>query len=289
MDSIFKNVIGKAYDGITVYSLIVDILKQYRKAGYSLASLREKKFNEYTGRLSLSFDEGIVSGISVEGNTNTTSNIITREFPIKTGDYFRYPEVSQGLINLRSTNLFDDLILTLKKTDDRNIIVLRVAEKTSGLLRVGFRVDDERKAQLSLDIRDENLFGTATELGFILFGGTRNRAYILEHKSNRIFNTYLTYKINAYYQFQDVFVYDNNPTTSDKTFSRIVDGEYRQIYYGTASIAVGTQLEKFGNLIFKGKYQYDEIKNIDSSRNSPSPYKIKVVSLKNQLYYRLTG
>lgn len=277
IDSITKKVIGKPYDGKTVYSLIIDILNRYRKAGYSLASLRDKNFNEDTGRLSLSFDQGIVSSISVEGNTKTSSSVITREFPIKAGDYFRYSEVSEGLTNLSSTNLFDNIILMVKKDRGMNDIILRVTEKTSGLLRVGFRVDNENKAQLNLDIRDENLFGTATELGLILFGGTRNRAYILEHKSNRVFNTYFTYKINAYYQYQNVYTYKDAPTSSDRTFSREVDGEYRQTYYG-ASIAVGTQLEKFGNLIFKGKYQFDEIKNIDGTPQSAS--KDKVVSLK---------
>lgn len=277
VDRITEEVVGKPYNGKTVYSLIVEILNQYRKAGYSLASIRDRKFNEHTGRLSLSFDEGIVSSILVEGNTRTSPNIITREFPIKAGDYFRYAEVSEGLTNLRSTNLFDGIILLVKKDGDMNKIILRVDEKTSGLLRVGFRVDNENKAQLNLDIRDEDLLGTATELGLILFGGTRNRAFVLEHKSNRIFNTYLTYKINAYYQYQNVYSYKDAPTISDGTFSREVDGEYRQTYYG-ASIAVGTQLEKFGNLIFKGKYQFDEIKNIVGAPEKVS--RQKVVSLK---------
>jgi NTE family protein len=277
IDSTTQTAIGKVYNGPAVYLLVRDILNLYRVQGYSLATLKEQKFDEYAGRLSLSFEEGIISGISVEGNENTNRNVITREFPIKAGDYFHYRQIEKGLTNLRSTNLFEDLILTVKKKDDRNIVVLNVHEKTSGLLRMGFRVDDERKAQFSLDIRDENLFGSGTELGLLLFGGTRNRAYILELKSNRIFDTYLTYKINAYYQLQNIFVYKNSPTTSDRRFSRINDGEYRQIFYG-ASVAVGTQVEKFGNLIFKGKYQFDEVKNIDGSPKSP--YKIKVVSLK---------
>lgn len=277
VDSIIKNTIGKRYSGQTVYLAVMNVLRQYRVLGYSLATLTEQKFDEYAGRLSLSFEEGIISGISVVGNENTNRNVITREFPIRAGDYFHYRKIEEGLTNLRSTKLFEDLILTVKKINDRNIIVLNVREKTSGLLRMGFRVDDERKAQLSLDIRDENLFGSGTELGLLLFGGTRNRAYILEHKSNRIFDTYLTYKINAYYQFQDVFVYKNSLTTSDSRFSRIVDGEYRQIYYG-ASVALGTQVEKFGNLIFMGKYQFEEVKNIEEG--STDPYKIKVVSLK---------
>jgi NTE family protein len=115
------------------------------------------------------------------------------------------------------------------------------------------------------------------ELGLLFYGGTRNRAYVLEHKSNRIFDTYLTYKINAYYQFQNVFNYKVGPTASEKRFSNIVDGEYRQINYG-ASISLGTQVEKLGNLIFKGKYQFDEIKNI--AGHTDEPYKIKIVSLK---------
>jgi len=274
---ITKNYIGKSYSGKTVYSLIVDIINLYRSKGYSLASLEEINFDQFTGRLSLSFDEGIISQIIVEGNKTTNSNVITREFPVKAGDYFLYQEISKGLTNLRSTNLFEDLILTVEKENERNVVILKVLERTAGLLRLGFRADNEYNTQFSFDLRDENLFGTATELGLLLYGGTRNRGYILEHRANRIFNTYLTYKIDAYYQFQDVHVYTNEPTTSERSFSRIRNGEYRQIYYGS-SVSVGTQVEKFGNLIFKGKYQFDEIKNLDKSPFNP--YKTKIVSLK---------
>jgi len=277
INSIIRNYIGKNYNGKTVYSLIIDIINLYRSNGYSLAVLEEISFDEFTGRLSLSFEEGIISQIIVEGNKITNSNVITREFPARAGDYFRYQEISRGLTNLRSTNLFEDLILSVEKENERNVVTLKVLERTAGLLRLGFRADNEYHAQFSLDIRDENLFGTATELGLLLYGGTRNRGYILEHRANRIFNTYLTYKIDAYYQFQDVHVYTNEPTTSERSFSRIRTGEYRQIFYGT-SASVGTQVEKFGNLIFKGKYQFDKIKNLD---NSPEfAYKTKIVSLK---------
>jgi NTE family protein len=128
-----------------------------------------------------------------------------------------------------------------------------------------------------LDLRDENLFGTGTELGLILFGGLENRAYILEQKANRIFDTYFTYKINAFYKFNDVPVYSDVQTESDDTFSREETGKYRQIFYGL-SLGIGTQVGRFGNLIAEGRYQFDEVKNID---NEPTdPYKTKIVSLK---------
>ena len=274
---IIKNFIGKSYNGETVYSLIVDIINLYRSNGYSLAVLQNISFDKLAGRLTLSFDEGIISQIIVEGNKTTNSNVITREFPIKAGDYFRYQEISQGLTNLRSTNLFEDLILSVENKNEENIVTIKVFERTAGLLRLGFRADDEYHTQLSFDIRDENLFGTATELGLLLYGGTRNRGYVLEHRANRIFNTYFTYKIDAYYKFQDVFSYINLPSASNGRFSRVTNGEYRQVYYG-ASASVGTQVEKFGNLIFQGKYQFDEIKNLSDA--PIDPYKIKIVSLK---------
>jgi NTE family protein len=277
VDSVTSKYAGRSFKGEIIYSLIIDVLNLYRSRGYSLAALEDISFDKVMGRISLSFDEGIISQIIVEGNETTNSNVITREFPVEAGDYFLSREISEGLTNLRSTNLFEDMILTVEKINNRNIVMLKVQERTAGLLRLGFRADNEYHAQFSFDIRDENLFGTATELGLLFYGGTRNRGYILEHRANRIFDTYLTYKIDAYYQFNDIHTYINEPKTSERKFSRIRNGEYRQIHYG-ASASVGTQVEKFGNLIFKGKYQFDEIKNLI---NSPEdPYKTKIVSLK---------
>jgi len=203
--------------------------------------------------------------------------VITREFPLRAGEYFMYKEVASGLTNLRSTNLFDDIVLTVKKENNKNIIMLKVVEKVSSLIRFGFRVDDERKAQVSIDFRDENLLGTATELGFLLSGGTRNLAYIFEHKANRIFNTYLTYKINVYYKYDDDYAYVDDQSTSAESFTRSLAGEYRQTFYGT-SISLGSQVQRFGSLIFTGKYEYQELTNLQNQIFTP--FKIKVVSLK---------
>jgi outer membrane protein assembly factor BamA len=168
-------------------------------------------------------------------------------------------------------------VLTVKRINDQNIIVLNVLERNSSIMRFGFRADDENKLQLSLDIRDENVFGTGTEFGVLFFGGTRNRAYFLEHKSNRIFNTYFTYNINGFYRFFDVNAFRDMESVSDDRFSREKFGEYRQIYYG-GSLSIGTQVERFGNLIFKGIYQINEVKN--KFERPVTPEKFKLVSLR---------
>ncbi len=278
-DSVFLPLVDSPYNSKKLYSKIVKLLEQYRHLGYSLADLEKKSFDPDKGILDLYFDEGRISKILISGNNHTNRNVILREFPLDEGSYFSYAEASDGLTNLRSTNLFDDIYLTIKKDGNKNILTIHVLEKMSSLVRFGFRVDNEDKFQLSLDIRDENLFGTGTELGLLLFGGSRNRSYILEHKSNRIFNTYFTYRVNAFYQFDDAYSYiPADSTKSEKDFPSSVGGEYRQIYYGT-SLSFGTQVEKFGNLIFQGTYKYDQIK-IKQGKTGFNAYKIKLVSLK---------
>ncbi len=277
VNSLLLPLTGMPYNPKKLEETLIKIINLYRKKGFSLAEVTNVNFDRETGKLLINIDEGKISRISIVGNHYTNRSVITREFPLQNGDYFEYDKVKQGLTNLRATGLFNDIVLKINRVNDLNVVTLDVSEKVSGILRVGFKVDNEYKAQLSLEVGDENLFGTGSELSFLFAGGTSNRAFVLEHKSNRIFNTYLTYKINAYFKFDDVIKYVDTTSRSSSHFERKEAGQYREIYYG-ASVGVGTQVERFGNLIFEGKYQFDQIKN---KINEPeSPYKIKIVSLK---------
>lgn len=271
-----NQLVDKPYNARKFAGLITNIMQSYRDAGYLLASVSDCGFDSISGTVYLTVDAGQISRIELAGNKITNPTVILRELPFNEGEYFSYSQAEQGLTNLRSINLFSDINFFVKKENEQNILVVSVTEKTSGLLRVGFRIDNENHTQLSFDLRDENVIGSGTELGLLLYGGTRNRGYILEHKSNRIFDTYFTYKIDAFYKFNDVVVYGDMPQTSENFFSRNELGEYRQIFYGT-SVSLGTQVRRFGNLIFKGTYQFDEIKN--RAGNQVINEKIKIVSL----------
>jgi len=263
------------YSNWHIAESISQLLKTYRQKGFLLANLLKLDFDEITGQLLLYFDEGIISNIRVEGDY-TSETLITREIPLKEGDYFIYDKIKAGLDNLRSTRFFKDIALYVTEEDGQNNLIIYVEERLSGVLRFGFLVNEAYNAQVSFDIRDENFFGTGTEAGLFLYGGASNRAYVFELKNQRILQTYLTYNISAYYKFSDINVYRTIPSSSDKTFSREKVGEYRQIFYG-GSLSLGTQIEKFGNLIFTGRYQLDEVKNIEG--DAVEPYKTKIVTL----------
>lgn len=270
-----ERLIGKPYNNRNLVRGIIRILNNYKSKGFLLAEFREHKFVEETGELILTFKAGIISNINIHSNTNKT--VITREFPVKEGSVFKYDDLARGLDNLRSTRFFEDINVCIEKNDSENILDINLREKVSSLLKLGFLVDNVYNAQLSLDIREENLFSTGTELGLFILAGARTRAYVLDHIAYRVLNTYLTYNINAFYKFNDISTYSRIESSSRSTFSSQNTGRYRQIFYG-ASLSIGTQIEKFGKLIFKGKYQIDEIKN---KENMPvTPDKTKIVSLR---------
>jgi NTE family protein len=266
---------GKLFSGKMIYDAVRKQIVDYKRKGYILFRLKNYSFDDTTGRLTLEFDAGTVSKVNI--NSETSKTVIDREFSIKPGEVLNYSEVENGLMRLRATGIFDDVALTIDQSSTETILNLDVNEKISNLLKVGFLVDNTNNAQFGIDIRDINLLYTGTELGLFLFGGTSNRAYILEHISYRILDTYLTYKLSAYYKFNDINVYSQTTSATGNTFSSNYLGKYRQIFYGGA-LSVGAHLGKFGKLIFTGKYQYDEIKNKEG--NVIAPYETKIVALR---------
>lgn len=277
ISEIFSSLKGKPFSGKIVFNSLVRLIELYRSEGYSLAEIQNLDYNPEEQKLSVFVDEGIISRIDIIGNTKTDPNIISREFPFSVGDFFKIQSITKGLTSLRSTKLFENIDVIVKEENGQNILVIEVTERPTSLLRIGFRLDNEYRAQIGFDLREENLFGSGTELGLILFGGIKNRAFILEQKANRIFSTYLTYKINAFYKFNDVSTYTEAQTSSEREFSRIKYGEYRQIFYGL-SLGVGMQIGRFGNIVFEGKYQFDKTKNIESQPITPD--NLKIVTLK---------
>jgi len=266
---------GKPYSGKFIYDAVRKQIVDYKRKGFILFKLKNHSFDSGSGKLTLEFDGGRISRLNINGKTSET--VINREINIKEGDYLVYSELEEGLMRLRATGLFDDINLTAEQSNSGTILNLNVSEKISNLLKIGFLVDNTYNAQLGVDIRDINLFYAGSELGLFLFGGASNRAYILEHISYRILDTYFTYKLSAYYKFNDIDVYNQSTSESGNTFSSNYTGKYRQIFYG-GSLSIGSQLEKFGKLIFTGKYQYDEVKNKEGT--PVNPYQTKIVSLK---------
>jgi NTE family protein len=280
LDSLFLDLKDKPYNSKIVLKKILILLQKYRSLGFSLAEIDEVGFDENSNELSIKVKEGKIDKIILEGNNITNDDIILREFSLKEGDFFVYSKIEKGLIGLRSTNFFEDIDISITKENELNCLIIKVIERNPAILRFGFKIDNENQAQISLDLRDENVYGTGTELGFLFWGGIRNRSFLAEYKANRIFRTYFTYKLKGYYDITDINYYIDDTTRNDNKFKRIKDSEYRQIINGV-SLGIGTQAGKLGNFIVEGRYETNEIKNKVDYKGST--FKTNIVAVKFDL------
>jgi NTE family protein len=253
--------VGKPFSSVKTLNAALEIMRLYKSRGFSFASIDNLKFDSESQILFIDLSEGIISKIIVTGNTRTKERLITRELPLNVGDIFKYEKAEKGLTNLRSTNMFDQVELDVKNASDSNEVTLDVLEKISGVIRLGMRIDNENFSQVSVDVRDENINGTGTELGATVSGGVRNRSFVFEQKANRVFDSFLTYKVRAFYEFNDVNVYSEDSTITEKNrYARIKTAEYRQIFYG-GSFGIGAQAMRLGNLFAEVRFQKEKIKN----------------------------
>ncbi|MBN1638616.1 MAG: BamA/TamA family outer membrane protein [Ignavibacteriales bacterium] len=282
-DSIYSrlNILeNKAFNAKKILLALLDVLRYYKSEGFSLAEINKVNFIEESGELEIFLSEGIISEIKIIGNEKTNRDLITRELDFSVNSYFKYDDAIKSLDNLRNTRLFNDVELSIEKSSDKNIVVLKVEEKISSLLRFGLRADNEYLTQISMDIRNENLWGSGTEIGAIISAGSRSRSIILEHKSNRLFDTYINYRIAAYLKGVDIYTYSEDVTDKPTVNSRTRYGEYRQTYLG-ASLGIGFNVGKFGNILSELKYQSEKISNI--SNFFIDYMKVNIASLKLSL------
>lgn len=275
---ILNSLNGKIYNEKRISQKLIDLLRFYRKNGLSLADINSVSFNKSSGLLTIDIDEGKINSIIIEGNKKTNDAVILREFPMRKGEYFTADKLFKGLKNLRTTGLFKSIDIRITNAEKGKNVEIVIEEKISSLARFGLKADNERYVQFSIDVRDENLFGTGTEIGALFFGGLRNQLVVAEHKANRIFNTYLTYKLKGYFDLTDINTYKDNVIDDPKRFSRTKNGEYRQKKYGV-SIGIGMQAEKFGNLIANFRYETNYLRNISGDNITPEKFDLAVLKL----------
>ncbi len=237
------------------------VIRKYRERNFSFAAIDSLSYDERTGTLSIRVDEGRIGAISISGNTRTDAMVILREFPLAPNDIFRFDKAREGLANIAGLDLFHQVTLDIDYGSPAPRLAIRVEERSSQLLRFGVHADDERNAQITLDLRDENLFGTGSDAGVAFRGGLQNRIYEFHYNSNRLFWTSLIFKANAYWGFRDLNIYQERSDMPTNRFERIRIGTYRQTQYG-AVVGAGSMLRNFGTVTFSLKAEQQSIRSI---------------------------
>ncbi|HLB00581.1 MAG TPA: patatin-like phospholipase family protein, partial [Bacteroidota bacterium] len=206
-DSLIQGVLGSSESDVDVPARIEDVLGVYRARGFSLARVDSVSYDPGENTLGFHIDEGRIAKIRYVGNTRTKDYIIRREFPMEVGDIFTISGAERGLTNIKSTGLFDYVLLDVRIEQGEPVIVLRVKEKSSELAQIGFRADEAYGFVGGVTLRDANFRGAWEDVSLTGRFGERYRTLLGRYVVNRIFNSYLTLEARAFLRSRDVSVY----------------------------------------------------------------------------------
>ena len=273
----------RPYDVPAVNEAVEQMLGEYRSRGYSLAKIERRSFDTTTGVLTLDIAEGTIYKIYLKGKETSRDWVIWRELGFRDGNIFTVDKGRQALLNLYGTNLFEQVLMDVGYENDKPVLFIQMEEKPTDVSRLGFRLDNERNLQPSIEFRNENLFGTATEIGASFAGGLRNRKYLADFQANRIFNTYFTFNLDAYYDLRDIYTFMTDPLRSNKkAFIRSKEGEYRQVLYGV-SFQLGRQVERFGIVSLEYRLESDEVKFISGTGYTPEQFTLQALRISSTI------
>jgi len=138
----------------------------YLKAGY-VALIEEYRPPDYdNGVLTIRLTELRVGQIKVEGNTKTRTPVILRELRTKPGDIFYLPRWQRDLNRLYNLGYFEQITPEEEPGEPGTLnITLRVKERPTGRLNVGFAIDPRQRIIGLAELYETNFRGRGQTVG----------------------------------------------------------------------------------------------------------------------------
>lgn len=243
-----------------------DIIKNLKNQGFTFARIFKKEFNPQKGILSLTIDDGTIDSIYIEGNQSFREFLIKREVVQEIGKPAKAEKIIASYDNIYSTGLFLDAELQVRPKPDTigNILYIKVKEKSTQLLSIGGRIDNERYAQIGIDAIQENFLNIGARLSARFAGGLRNQTYSLKFEIPRFFDTYLNFSTDIYYHYNLINKYKNVSGLPINRFERVKTDDIVIQKYGI-NLSIGLQIEKSGNAFIKLRNENQRFYYYDST------------------------
>ena len=152
----------------------------YRKTGYNDVVVQYTQVKDVPRRIvdvSFKIDENqqrVLSGIEIEGNQKTSTNLVRTQIDLKPGEIVSYDKLSQARSNLYNTGAYSFVEITATPLEDRTAVqphqtpvrlVGRVRELQPWQLRYGGFFDTERGVGGIIDFSNHNMLGGARVVG----------------------------------------------------------------------------------------------------------------------------
>ncbi len=265
-----NTIIGKSYSEERATKFALMLLRHFRENGEISISLDSVAFDTTKNNLQLNFKNYLFDGIEINGPKHTLDFVVEREIELKKGKPILANELASSLENLRSIDLFSSIEVIPIYKNSKVKLKFNLTEKPWRFIRLGMKIDNEYSSRIFLDIRNENLFGDGSQLGFTFFGGLKSQFISLEHIAPRIFKSFFTYRFRLLYKGTEINTFEKIKTNNDHILDKEISGTYKESHLG-GELSLGRQIKHFGSFFVTWKLLKDKIYNINNySGNSYS-------------------
>lgn len=220
-----------------------------RFKGYAFAGIHRISFDTSKSLLTIELDAGIIKNIEISGVTEQGRFLVSRELGFDIAEPVSTQKLISSWENLINTDYFSDAEIIVKKElpDTGVTACVIVGEKGDQKLSIGLRVDNERNAQIGIDLMQVNLFNFGSNLAFRFAGGAFNQQYQLSLENPRIRKTMYGISFRTYYEEKSVFTYMPLEGLPRDRYERKRKGRSVEERYGLTAL-LGTQIGKKGSM-----------------------------------------
>ncbi len=193
------------------------------------------------------FQEGIIHGVRIQGNESLSFSFIYQILGLRPGQVFTINLLENRVEHLYSLGYFANIDYQIEHyTANQYRIYITVRENTSGLLRLGFRYQDDKKIILGVNIKLKDFLapGILNDMT-VLFSGLQLWEWELSYP-RRMFGSRFYPYLYAFYQDIPVNIY----------FQRELISLYRNVGYGGAT-GIGFIIKNWG--VIKTDYFFDRL------------------------------
>jgi outer membrane protein insertion porin family len=138
--------------------------------------------------------------INITGNTSTRDKVIRRELEVYEGEYFSGQGMKKSTQNLYRLGFFEDVEVQTKKgsADDLMDLGINVKERPTGTFTLGAGYSGYDGPIGTLQVSQNNLFGTGRRLMGLLRISSRSSYYDIRFTDPRIYDTQLSGGIDLF-------------------------------------------------------------------------------------------
>ena len=151
-------------DNFELLELVQDVYYRYSQDGYSMVKLSASSVED--GVLQLNVSEGVITQITVEGNTRTHDYVISRNSKLETGKVLNRKDLVVSYQKLTALGYFESVDIVPEWVDEGLEVTITVTEKSNLGGFAGSMALDPSTGTLfgELSLNRKNLFGTGQDL-----------------------------------------------------------------------------------------------------------------------------